>query len=148
MPQTLLWPASGAGWPLKGLGVASPDHQVGALFEALDEGVLMVPSKSIGYFFAISSCPEVRCATYQTIQQLGHSEKNLSQIQKTPRCDQSNRNKICKLTGMQVFSRGGENQYLAFWGYELLDQQYPCLHSPANIWGNQGAFENNNRQGK
>ena len=32
------------------LGVASPDHQVGALFEALDEGVLMVPSKSIGYF--------------------------------------------------------------------------------------------------
>ena len=58
--QILLWPASGAGWPLKGLGVASPDHQVGALFEALDEGVLMAPSKSIGYFFAISSCPEVR----------------------------------------------------------------------------------------
>ena len=43
------------------LGMASPDHQVGALFEALDEGVLMAPSKSIGYFFAISSCPEVRC---------------------------------------------------------------------------------------
>ena len=58
--QTLLWPASGAGWPLKGLGVASPDHQVGALFEALDEGVLMVPLKSIGYFFATSSYPEVR----------------------------------------------------------------------------------------
>ena len=45
-----LWIGSGAGWPLKGLGVASPDHQVGALFEALDEGVLMAPSKSIGYF--------------------------------------------------------------------------------------------------
>ena len=41
--------------------MASPDHQVGALFEALDEGVLMAPSKSIGYLFAISSCPEVRC---------------------------------------------------------------------------------------
>ena len=40
--------------------MASPDHQVGALFEALDKGVLMVPSNSIGYFFAISSCPEVR----------------------------------------------------------------------------------------
>ena len=39
--QTLLWPASGAGWPLKGLGVASPDHKVGAHFEALDEGDLM-----------------------------------------------------------------------------------------------------------
>ena len=55
-----LWIWSGAGWPLNGLGVASPDYQVGAHFEALDEGVLMVPSKSIGYFFAISSCPEVR----------------------------------------------------------------------------------------
>ena len=34
-----LWIGSGAGWPLKGLGVASPDYQVGAHFEALDEGV-------------------------------------------------------------------------------------------------------------
>ena len=59
--QTLLWPASGAGWPLKGLGVASPDHQVGALFEALDEGILMVPSKSIGYFLVILSDPDERC---------------------------------------------------------------------------------------
>ena len=42
--------------------MASPDYQVGAHFEALGEGVLMAPSKSIGYFFAISSCPEVRCA--------------------------------------------------------------------------------------
>ena len=41
MPKTLLRPASGAGWPLKGLGVASPDHQVGAIFEVLDEDVLM-----------------------------------------------------------------------------------------------------------
>ena len=40
--------------------MASPDYQVGAHFEALGEGVLMAPSKSIGYFFAISSCPEVR----------------------------------------------------------------------------------------
>ena len=30
--------------------MASPDYHVGALFEALDEGVLMTPSKSIGYF--------------------------------------------------------------------------------------------------
>ena len=41
------------GWPLKGLGVASPDHQVGAHFEAHGEGVLMAPSKSSGYSFAI-----------------------------------------------------------------------------------------------
>ena len=40
--------------------MASPDHQVGGLFEALDEGVLMAPSKFIGYFFAISTFPEVR----------------------------------------------------------------------------------------
>ena len=31
-----LWIGSGAGWPLKDLGVASPDYQVGAHFEALD----------------------------------------------------------------------------------------------------------------
>ena len=43
------------------LGMASPDYQVEAHFEALGEGVLKAPSKSIGYFFAISSCPEVRC---------------------------------------------------------------------------------------
>ena len=42
-----LWIGSGAGWPLKGLGLASPDHQVGAHFEALDKGVLMAASKSI-----------------------------------------------------------------------------------------------------
>ena len=30
--------------------MASPDHQVGAHFEALDEGALVAPSKSIGYF--------------------------------------------------------------------------------------------------
>ena len=45
----------------KKVWVASLDYQVGAHFEALGEGVLMAPSKSIGYFFAISSCPEVRC---------------------------------------------------------------------------------------
>ena len=36
-----LWIGSGAGWPLNGLGVASPDHQVGSHFEALDKGVLV-----------------------------------------------------------------------------------------------------------
>ena len=41
-------------WPLKGLGLASPDYQVGALFEALDEGVLVAGSKSFEHFFAIS----------------------------------------------------------------------------------------------
>ena len=30
--------------------MASPDYHVGAHFEALGEGVLMAPSKSIGYF--------------------------------------------------------------------------------------------------
>ena len=29
------------GWPLKGLGLASPDYQMGAHFEALDKGVLV-----------------------------------------------------------------------------------------------------------
>ena len=57
--------------------MASPDHQVGALFEALDEGVLMVPSKSIGYFFAISSCPEVRCAISTQSGRESLNEKNL-----------------------------------------------------------------------
>ena len=56
-----LWIGSGAGWPLKGLGLASPDHQVGAHFEALDKGVLMAASKSIETFLAISTFPELRC---------------------------------------------------------------------------------------
>ena len=42
------------GWPLKVLGLASPDYQVGAHFEALDEGVLMAVLKSFEHFFAIS----------------------------------------------------------------------------------------------
>ena len=51
-PNPFMAVASGEGQPLKGLGVASPDHQVGAHCEALDEGgVLMAPSKSIGYFW-------------------------------------------------------------------------------------------------
>ena len=49
-----LWIGSVAGWPLKGLGLASLDHQVGAHFEALDEGVLMAVLKSFEHFFAIS----------------------------------------------------------------------------------------------
>ena len=63
-----LWIGSGAGWPLKGLGLASPDHQVGAHFEALDED--MAPLKSIGDFFAILSCPEVRCFHFQPKQRV------------------------------------------------------------------------------
>ena len=47
-------------WPLKGLGLTSPDYQVGAHFEALDKGVLMAASKSIETFFAISTFPELR----------------------------------------------------------------------------------------
>ena len=49
---------------IKGLGIASPEYQVGAHFEALGGGVLMAPSKSIRYFFAILSCPEVQCWGY------------------------------------------------------------------------------------
>ena len=49
-----LWIGSGAGWPLKGLGVASPDYQVGAHFEGLDQGVLMTVLKSFENFLAIS----------------------------------------------------------------------------------------------
>ena len=48
------------GWPLKGLGLASPDYQVGAHFEALNKGVLVAASESIEIFFAISIFPELR----------------------------------------------------------------------------------------
>ena len=44
----------------EGLGVASPDHQVGAHFEAVDEGVLVAGLKSIETFFAISTFSELR----------------------------------------------------------------------------------------
>ena len=37
------------------------DYQVGARFEAMDEGVLAAASKSIGYFFAISISQTVGC---------------------------------------------------------------------------------------
>ena len=56
-----LWIGSGAGWPLKGLGLASPNYQVGAHFEALVKGVLVAASKSFETFFAISTFPELRC---------------------------------------------------------------------------------------
>ena len=49
------------GWPLKGLGLASPDYQVGAHFEALDEGVLVAGSKSFEHFFAISKPAAALC---------------------------------------------------------------------------------------
>ena len=55
------WIGSGAGWSLKGLGVASPDHQVGANFEALDEGVLMAVLKSFEHFFAILNPAAALC---------------------------------------------------------------------------------------
>ena len=39
--MTSLWMGSGAVWPLNDLGVTYPDHQVGAHFVALAEGVLV-----------------------------------------------------------------------------------------------------------
>ena len=39
------------GWPLKGLGPALQTYQVGAHFEALDEGVLRAVLKSFEHFF-------------------------------------------------------------------------------------------------
>ena len=57
-----LWIGSGAGWPLKGLGVASPDYQVGAHFEGLDKGVLMAVLKSFEHFFAISNSAAALCS--------------------------------------------------------------------------------------
>ena len=56
-----LWIGSGAGWPLKGLGLASPNYQVGAHFEALVKGVLVAASKSIETFYIISTFPELQC---------------------------------------------------------------------------------------
>ena len=72
-----LWIGSEAGWPLKGLGLASPnyqvgahfeallkgmglaspDYQVGAHFEALDKGVLVAASKSNETFFCHFNFP-------------------------------------------------------------------------------------------
>ena len=56
-----LWIVSGAGWPLKGLGVASPDYQVGAHFEALIKGLLMAGLKFFEHFFAISKLAAALC---------------------------------------------------------------------------------------
>ena len=55
-----LWIGSGAGWPIKGLGLASPDYQVGAHLEAVDKGVLVAASNSIETFFTISTFPKAR----------------------------------------------------------------------------------------
>ena len=49
------------GWPLKGLGPALQTYQVGAHFEALDEGVLMAVLKSFEHFFAISNSAAALC---------------------------------------------------------------------------------------
>ena len=49
------------GWPLKGLGLASPDYQVGAHFEALNKGVLMAGLKFFEHFFAISKLAAALC---------------------------------------------------------------------------------------
>ena len=54
-----LWIGSGAGWSLKGLGMASSYHQVGTHFEALDKGILIAASKSMATFLAISTFPEL-----------------------------------------------------------------------------------------
>ena len=61
-----LWIESGAGWPLKGLAVTSLDHQVGVDFEALNEGIFIAPSKSVGYFlpFQVALKYGVRCTTW------------------------------------------------------------------------------------
>ena len=47
------------------MGIEDPDYQVGARFEALDEGVLAAASKSTGYFFAISISQKVRCFGFE-----------------------------------------------------------------------------------
>jgi len=41
------------GWLLMGLGVAAPTYQVGAHFEALDEGFRVAPLKSSEHFFFV-----------------------------------------------------------------------------------------------
>ena len=58
-----LWIGSGAGWPLKGLGVASPDYQVGAHFEGLDQGALMTVLKSFENFLAILKPAAALCGS-------------------------------------------------------------------------------------
>ena len=55
------------GWPLKGLGLASPDYQVGANFESLDQGVLMTVLKSFEHFFAISKPAAALCVAHTII---------------------------------------------------------------------------------
>ena len=68
-----LWIGSGAGWPLKGLGLASPNYQVGAHFEALFKGVLMAASKSIETFLPF---PELQSKSGQIVD-CGHFEKKI-----------------------------------------------------------------------
>ena len=53
-----LWIGSGEGLTIKGF--EDPGYQVGAHFEALDEGVLVSALKATGYFFPISIALEVR----------------------------------------------------------------------------------------
>ena len=52
------------------MGIEDPDYQVGARFEALDEGVLAAASKSTGYFFAISISQKVRCTETEGLPRL------------------------------------------------------------------------------
>ena len=49
------------------MGIEDPDYQVGARFEALDEGVLAAASNSTGYFFVISIFLEVRCLGFDSV---------------------------------------------------------------------------------
>ena len=88
-----LWIGSGAGWPLKGLGVASPDYQVGAHFEALDKGLFKATFKLTGYFFPISISLEVRCLVCKMINFLSMAtvlqgnlkwQKNIRWISRVP----------------------------------------------------------------
>ena len=64
-----LWIGSGEGLAIK---IEDPDYQVGARFEALDEGVLAAASKTNGYFFAISIFLEVRCINFAYLLHLAN----------------------------------------------------------------------------
>ena len=64
--------------------IEDPDYQVGARFEALDEGVLVAASKSTGYFFAISISQKVRwdvCFLRQVMETLSTSAGSDSLVQ-------------------------------------------------------------------
>ena len=55
-----LWIGSGAGWPIKGLGLASPDYQVGAHFEALVKGHPTSAGNLNGFYIVSGSLKRFR----------------------------------------------------------------------------------------